>query len=704
MATDLSQFTVPSDRFDVAQDNAAKLDSVVNGPSAVVTTRTGKGIQSLDKIIESIAAITDRGAWAPATSYQVKDLVVDTGTFYIAVNAHTSGATFAGDVANWRVYQGVIQSQGDLRYGTTFATVAAMVAVNPEALDSEVVDIVADMRLSTPGYYDGWAAFVEPQGAGDYIAATLASVRTARSDGGWVPDELINHTLDNGLVAMLQFSDVLDVKQAGAVADGVADDFLSIIAALTEMLDSGRRGTAFLSSGTYRSTGIIAVGGAGVKLGGAGSRSSVLVADHILGPAIRVFNEFSGVSGMRIDSSATRLSGGGTGDYGILVQSDPLTDLRPSNGKYKDIVVEEQPDTGMLVIGGAWGSEYEHILIKDSQGHGIQFDDGTLVSHTKLENPGISTLRDVNSTGCLGHGLVIGGANGGTNRGFRFIVDNCEYAYNAATAGRRFTVHQAWVFADTSIFTACAVDGLNPAQDTLTTNGIHVAGRQIEFKNTRTNNILGQSFTIAEVAAFQTRGITIDEIFISGALSVALDPAVTIDPNAIECSVRSSSLTFITALVDTITLTPRRRNITTAVKDSTQIVNNSITLVNDTDLKLLLGNKERSYFKAVIYYRGSSTADIQFAFIAPSGASILYAPSGSLRIGAGDVSQIFNVTFNNTSIGYGCATGNNTRMAVIEGEVRTTGTAGDLTMQWAQISAEVSNTEVLGSSYLEITR
>jgi hypothetical protein len=153
MATDLSQFTVPNNRFDVAQDNAAKLDSVVNGPNAVVTTRTGKGIQSIDRIIESIAAVTDRGPWATATSYQVKDLVTDTGIFYIAVTAHTSGATFAGDVANWRVYQSIPQVQGDERYGVIFDTTVAMQASSP----------TVGQRLSTNEFSTG------NEGGADYI-------------------------------------------------------------------------------------------------------------------------------------------------------------------------------------------------------------------------------------------------------------------------------------------------------------------------------------------------------------------------------------------------------------------------------------------------------------------------------------------------------------------------------------------------------
>ncbi len=42
-----------------------------------------------------------RGAWVTATAYALKDIVREGGSSYICKTAHTSGATFAGDVANW---------------------------------------------------------------------------------------------------------------------------------------------------------------------------------------------------------------------------------------------------------------------------------------------------------------------------------------------------------------------------------------------------------------------------------------------------------------------------------------------------------------------------------------------------------------------------------------------------------------------------
>jgi hypothetical protein len=198
MATDLSQFPVPNNRFDVAQRNAADLDKIIN-ESASVSTRTGKVVQSLEQALASISAITDRGAWTTATSYQVKDLVVDSGIFYIAVIAHTSGATFAGDIANWRVFQGVTVNQGDNRYGPIFATEAAMTSVNPVSIDGVVVDVTAGMAIHRQGRL----------AAGDDGAADYLVVAGDSSDG---KTRLL---MDSGTTAVLQTGAAIHSEQAG---------------------------------------------------------------------------------------------------------------------------------------------------------------------------------------------------------------------------------------------------------------------------------------------------------------------------------------------------------------------------------------------------------------------------------------------------------------------------------------------------------
>jgi hypothetical protein len=98
--------------------NNGKLD--VDHIAAIATStglsavdRLGNAKDTITGAIYKITTFTNRGAWAAATSYAVKDLVSTGGAWYVSVVAHTSSAAFATDSASkWRLYQGV--TTGDL--------------------------------------------------------------------------------------------------------------------------------------------------------------------------------------------------------------------------------------------------------------------------------------------------------------------------------------------------------------------------------------------------------------------------------------------------------------------------------------------------------------------------------------------------------------------------------------------------------------
>jgi hypothetical protein len=348
MATDLSQFTVPNNRFDVAQDNAAKLDSVVNGPNAVVTTRTGKGIQSIDRIIESIAAVTDRGAWTTATSYQVKDLVTDTGIFYIAVTAHTSGATFAGDVANWRVYQSIPQVQGDERYGVIFVTSAAMQASSP----------TVGQRLSTDEFSTGNG------GGGDYIVEAGDTSNTF--------DRLL---LANGNTAVLVIvQGEVYTKKFGAKHDGVSDDTLAIQAAIN------RAELGLPNSSVDVVAGFTQVIGGGGVVG--------LTAELVISKKIS-FRFFNGLALSAYSASTFMLSIASTAEKcnianinldGGLVGGTRFADLIENNAErisMRDVFGVHFPNYGLRVVSGQ-ESTFDNVIMREWQFTEAGTTDGTL--------------------------------------------------------------------------------------------------------------------------------------------------------------------------------------------------------------------------------------------------------------------------------------------------------------------------------------
>jgi len=91
-------------------DHIAEISTSTN---ATATDRLGHVKSTMQGAVDSIKSFNSRGAWAATTAYAVKDLVSNSGTWYVCVVAHTSSAAFATDTASkWRVYQGVIA--GDL--------------------------------------------------------------------------------------------------------------------------------------------------------------------------------------------------------------------------------------------------------------------------------------------------------------------------------------------------------------------------------------------------------------------------------------------------------------------------------------------------------------------------------------------------------------------------------------------------------------
>lgn len=89
--------------------NAEKLDEIVSSSALQYTDRLGQSRRTAAGALASFTALNPRGAWATATAYAPRDLASNSGTWYIALDSHISGATFSGDsAAHWRPFQGVL--------------------------------------------------------------------------------------------------------------------------------------------------------------------------------------------------------------------------------------------------------------------------------------------------------------------------------------------------------------------------------------------------------------------------------------------------------------------------------------------------------------------------------------------------------------------------------------------------------------------
>ena len=130
-------------------------------------------------------------------------------------------------------------------------------------------------------------------------------------------------------------------------------------------------------------------------------------------------------------------------------------------------------------------------------------------------------------------------------------------------------------------------------------------------------------------------------------------------------------------------------------KTADQTVNNSTTLVNDTHLLAALATNERVYFRAHCRYMSHATADIKFTITVPSGATAAFATTDGTGARESDAAEIRNFD----------GAGVTTEMAVeLFGFVANGANAGNLQFQWAQNTADASDTKVLENSHLMVWR
>ena len=125
-------------------------------------------------------------------------------------------------------------------------------------------------------------------------------------------------------------------------------------------------------------------------------------------------------------------------------------------------------------------------------------------------------------------------------------------------------------------------------------------------------------------------------------------------------------------------------------KSADQIVNNSTTLVNDTHLFFAVGANEVWWFSIFLRTKSGTTPDFKWAFTAPDGATI--TSGACCGVGGSPVNELSGLT----GFNFG-GTGANAvkdwwNIAIIAG------TAGNIQFQWAQNTADASDTKVLANS------
>ncbi len=131
-----------------------------------------------------------------------------------------------------------------------------------------------------------------------------------------------------------------------------------------------------------------------------------------------------------------------------------------------------------------------------------------------------------------------------------------------------------------------------------------------------------------------------------------------------------------------------------ARKTSTETVNNSAAMQNDDELLWAVAANTVYRFELHFFYNSGATPDFKFQFTLPAG--------GIMRWGyiAVDTSLNFRHPGYRTETDVASIGGDGTdRYVIVNGIVATVGTAGTLRLQWAQNTADASNTQVRDNSF-----
>jgi len=213
-------------------------------------------------------------------------------------------------------------------------------------------------------------------------------------------------------------ADVVNVKDFGAVGDGVADDTAAIQAAINTS-----KQYIYIPQGNYRTTATINLSAVGKYIFGAGNQTTIISAEHTNGPVFQIKQRACRLENLFITAIGARLALATTNGNNHGVQVDGTNDSGTTTLTYiKSVVINNQPDCGMYLTKTALNSIIEQVSCQTNRSHGFLLDDGTYAG-VAINRLGIVNFFSCRSTSNGGNAMCIS-PSGGTC--YRIVADNLE--------------------------------------------------------------------------------------------------------------------------------------------------------------------------------------------------------------------------------------------------------------------------------------
>ena len=443
-----------------------------------------------------------------------------------------------------------------------------------------------------------------------------------------------------------KLQDIINVKDFGAVGDGVTDDTAAIQAAIDSRAVINAGGTVYFPNGRYVVSSTINLTANGILLKGESKSMARFWANHTNGAVIRITRGSCQVKDLQIISVGNRLTAPTyTINCGIRVESEDAPDstqLRTKDTHFSDLFIYSQPSHAIVIIGPAFTGTLDRVFMSACGGHGIVFDRGLITGRTNLVDGPISGICNLNNCAIFnmgGHSVCLGNPSDNyTTQALRVIVNNIESGNCATDASVRYQDANVYIQGHHNEIRTCVFN-----QSALNA-GIFVAGRNNYIYNNRfidcthsvivdshpslsTTNIfirglatLGISqnppvLVQSTLGGIEPSGVIVDDYYPGNSplllTGTGMDPGAGINrvPGS---SVNSSSNGVVMKATDTI-------------------VNNSTTYVQDNELYFYTkGGKKYLFEIGLMVSSTTTTPNVRFRLDGSQLNGLLYSPYGGV--------------------------------------------------------------------------
>jgi len=564
-------------------------------------------------------------------------------------------------------------------------------------------------------------------GAASWVKSGVTG-QTASQSPAQLADGLLNDGLGNqwavvtngGAPTLEQFGAVTSQSLGGA--DTVADSYSICIAMLGWCTSNNYLGRVELGTGYYRLSQTLYVNQQ-LLFNGKGKNESYFHANHTNGPVIRFGQGNSGLKNMGVTGGSTRRTAAYSPlNIGVLFEGDDVPENQSGAPRLTHCILENyyifgHGSSGVHVVGPAFTGSLNHPDVNTMKGHGISFDRGELTNRVNLITAvigGLCNITDGRINNCGGHAIAAGSPTSNySTPALRIVINNIEGEENGTDPAVRFYNTPVYLRGSNHVFEN---SGLGVAE----AGGASawVAGRNIHLTNNRSLGNYTNTYVIGSFDELPTDGIYINGFSVINP-TAPLNPSVlvqrpageTIEPRNIFIQQgEDANITKLVGTDSTMSSSDYRRVPRLFIngarppvyKTENQVVNNSISVVDDTSLKVWLAPNEKVIFELSMEYDGDISTDLRVSLGAPSGSTLSYGPSSnSLKVSAGDVAAVQG-NISGTLI-FGAAVGSH-RLLCIKGTCTNGATGGYISTRWAQSVAGASDTTVYsGLSYIQLT-